>query len=160
MADAIRQLHELGRISDRNAHWLAIRAMRLTAFLQSACHANWPFGVSWEKLCSANRSGAAAVDARPMTVCIPDPLEFMQAIEPYANGRSLPVGWHVTSDSIAARVAELVSAEELVLIKACPPPMTLNRQTDFGAWAAAGYVDEWFPQVAPNVRHVRAVALV
>jgi aspartokinase-like uncharacterized kinase len=55
---------------------------------------------------------------------------------------ALPVGWHVTSDSIAASVA----AEHglpLLLVKSVPPP-----HDELDRIAAAGWVDEWFPTAA------------
>ena len=54
----------------------------------------------------------------------------------------LPVGWHVTSDSIAAVVAT-THAAGLLLVKSVPPPCA-----DLARAAAAGWVDDFFPTAA------------
>lgn len=63
---------------------------------------------------------------------------------PARRGR-LPVGWDVTSDSIAAAVAHDTAAA-LVLAKRLPPPAT-----DLTALAAAGWVDGYLPEAAQRV---------
>jgi aspartokinase-like uncharacterized kinase len=57
---------------------------------------------------------------------------------------TLPIGWRVTSDSIAAAVAATVGAE-LILAKRVPPP---GPASDLESLAAAGWVDEHFPTAA------------
>jgi len=56
----------------------------------------------------------------------------------------LPVGWHVTSDSIAAVVAA-ECGRSLVLVKSVPPP---SPGDDLPALAAAGWIDGYFPAAA------------
>jgi hypothetical protein len=57
---------------------------------------------------------------------------------------ALPVGWHVTSDSIAALVAARLH-RPLVLAKSVPPPAAA---ADLRALADAGWIDPWFPDAA------------
>jgi 5-(aminomethyl)-3-furanmethanol phosphate kinase len=71
-----------------------------------------------------------------------------------ARWRSLPVGWHVTSDSIAALVAA-VSGAALVLVKSVSPPAD-----DVAAAAAAGWLDPHFPLAAEGVATIRWTAPV
>jgi aspartokinase-like uncharacterized kinase len=59
----------------------------------------------------------------------------------------LPVGWHVTSDSIAALVAT-VHDMWLVLAKSTPPPA---RETELVRLAEMGWVDGYFPTAAARV---------
>ncbi len=66
----------------------------------------------------------------------------------------LPSCWSVTSDSIAAHFARELGAEQLVLLKSADPPQPANPH----AWAAAGYVDAYFPQAAAGLR-IEAVNL-
>ena len=67
----------------------------------------------------------------------------------YAVG-PLPESWDVTSDSIAARLAEIIAADELVLLKSAPAAPGLLHEI-----AAAGYVDNFFPQAAEGLMRVR-----
>lgn len=64
----------------------------------------------------------------------------------------LPVGWHVTSDSIAAFVAAAIGAG-LVLAKSVPPP-----EGDRAVVAAAGWVDPWFPEAASRLASIEWTA--
>lgn len=65
---------------------------------------------------------------------------------------TLPAGWHVTSDSIAAAVAAAAAAE-LLLAKSVPPPVGGVAEV-----AAAGWVDAHFPVVAASLSHIAWVA--
>jgi aspartokinase-like uncharacterized kinase len=57
----------------------------------------------------------------------------------------LPASWEVTSDSIAATIAEALKADELVLLKSTS--------------ASAQIVDSYFATAAANLPHVRIVNL-
>ena len=59
-----------------------------------------------------------------------------------------------TSDSIAARLAEVLGADEVVLLKSQDPPS----QASLAELAASGYVDAWFPEAAAGLS-VRLVNL-
>lgn len=61
---------------------------------------------------------------------------------------ALPVGWQVTSDSIAATVAA-AHGLPLVLVKSAPPP-----HDDIERLAALGWVDAWFPTAALPLAHI------
>ncbi|MBM4023500.1 MAG: hypothetical protein FJ284_14920 [Planctomycetes bacterium] len=69
-------------------------------------------------------------------------------------GQQLPTGWHVTSDSIAAAVAE-ATGRGLVLAKSVPPP---NHGWSLEALATAGWVDAHFPRAAEAVTPIRWAA--
>jgi hypothetical protein len=64
--------------------------------------------------------------------------------------RDLPVGWEVTSDSIAAVVAAAHDGR-LMLAKRVPPPGGL---TDLAALAQAGWIDEHFPNAACGLKAI------
>ncbi len=68
--------------------------------------------------------------------------------------RLLPVGWHVTSDSIAACVAS-VGDGGLMIAKSVPPPASPD---DLEGLAAAGWVDRAFPAAAATVRSIEWAA--
>ena len=63
----------------------------------------------------------------------------------------LPHRWSVTSDSIAARIAGCLSAEELVLLKSVDPPEP--------AVCGPPFVDEHFAVACEALRRVRCVNL-
>ena len=67
----------------------------------------------------------------------------------------LPHNWRVTSDTIAARVADRLGAIELVLLKSA----TLPAGTDRAAAARLGLVDPEFPRAAAPILYVSYVNL-
>jgi aspartokinase-like uncharacterized kinase len=77
---------------------------------------------------------------------------------PLAEGRThltLPHTWAVTSDSIAAHVAEILCATELVLLKSTSLPHSCATQVA----AEQGYVDAFFPKAAAKASKIRVVNL-
>ena len=77
---------------------------------------------------------------------------------PATGGQSarapLPCTWQVTSDSIAARVAARIGADELVLLKSTLP----SAASDLEYWSRHGFVDGYFASAAAGLA-VRAVNL-
>lgn len=139
--DAIRRRWRSGGLSDADAHWAAIDVMddhtrRLARAL------NYRAYVRLRELQEVEAGGVAVFP----------PGRFLREKEPTLPGARLPVGWRATSDSIAARVAEALGAD-LILIKSAPPPAgALPR--DYSALAAGGYVDEHFPRASLALRRV------
>ena len=115
-ADVVAQMDRIHRLGEEKSHWLALEALGLTTSLLLALAAEGRPSFAVEDLCSFARRD----DGRP---------------------GCLPHCWEVTSDSLAARVAEVVGARELVLLKSVTIPPELG-------WAEAsrcGYVDGYFP---------------
>jgi hypothetical protein len=83
-----------------------------------------------------------------------EPEQFLREVEPKLVSRPLPHTWDVTSDSIAARLAAVLQACELVLLKSTLP----QPGTEIDRAAAEGYVDRYFPVAARGLA-VRAVNL-
>ncbi|MFM9059717.1 MAG: hypothetical protein ACKOSQ_11450 [Planctomycetaceae bacterium] len=110
-------------------HRLAIDCMAITARLVAA---------SLGAPIVAEPAGAAA------TAVLDAPV-WLAHVDRFAR---LPVGWHVTSDSIAALVAAELGAT-LLLVKSVAPP-----HDDIGRLAATGWVDAWFPTAARGLAHV------
>lgn len=145
----VRQLHDLTdrfRVGAEDAHWLAVRTMGLQARLLGAL-LDLPV---FEDLDDCLRSSigdapqAGAAPDRPCTgatlrgrVAVFDPLRLIQD----DAGNSLPAGWHVTSDSIAAFVARQARAARLVLLKSVG-----SADVTIADAAARGWVDEHFPR--------------
>lgn len=145
LADAVRDMHSRRPLSDSVAHWLCIRAMQLQTEMLAA------------ELSEAGiaRSVAELRDARPTArLVIVDPWRFIHDDDPRFSTAPLPESWDVTSDSIAARLAHVTTAAELVLLKSATAPMTELQQL-----SAADYVDGFFSQAARGLPHIRLVNL-
>jgi aspartokinase-like uncharacterized kinase len=146
LAEAIRRADEALHLGEETSHWLCIDVLGITAqMLAAALKCNEPES-SWHRLCAqlAKKSGSVVFDPR----------SFLREIEPQLSGCLLPRDWSVTSDSIAARVAEALGAGELVLLK--------SRDAPTGDWqelAQIGYVDCHFSRAVATLPRVRTVNL-
>ena len=80
------------------------------------------------------------------------PEAFLREEEPYAPGTPLPTGWHVTSDSIAARLAVLLGARRLRLLKSRSPSSA--ELCDWNVASRRGLVDPFFPRLAGDIPQV------
>ncbi|MGH7138238.1 MAG: hypothetical protein ACREHD_21000 [Pirellulales bacterium] len=130
------------QLTDVEAHWLAIAAMLANArtLKEQLPEAAW-------------RDHVRDMRASAGTLAILNPVTFMRYDDPQHPLGALPANWSVTSDSIAARAAELAEADELVVLKSASPPAA-DRSEEL---AAAGYVDAYFSAAVRTVAHVRFV---
>ena len=92
---------------------------------------------------------------RTVVRAIFDCSEWLHSVEPHLSGNPLPVGWHTTSDSIAARIANVWRADELILCKSVSAGGLGPEHHD---WVTRGIVDENFPRVC-RTQNVRVVNL-
>jgi aspartokinase-like uncharacterized kinase len=149
LAEAVRRLDEIHHLSPRDAHWLAAETMQITAkFVASRLP---------ESL-GTKRFDELMVVSAAEGVVIFDAWQFLCEVEPTLPGERLPESWDTTSDSIAARLAVAVDAEELVLLKSALPRWASGSAT-IHALAAEGYVDAALPRIAPELRRLRCVNL-
>lgn len=79
---------------------------------------------------------------------------WLKMLEPLVNGTRLPESWDVTSDSIAARLAICLEADELVFLKSAEPP-----RRNLQELADVGYVDKFLPKLAGELPPWRMVNL-
>ncbi|MCH8043407.1 MAG: hypothetical protein IID44_06775 [Planctomycetes bacterium] len=150
-ADAVRQESRRRPLDQRTAHWMCIDAMSITARLV----ADW---MSDALLLDDVNEFVRPQGETPLAIL--DARSFLREVEPTLPGERLPESWDVTSDSIAARVARYVEAEELVLLKStlpCGPAMCGSANPL--AWAEVDYVDRFFPNVTRDLRRLRCVDL-
>jgi 5-(aminomethyl)-3-furanmethanol phosphate kinase len=141
-ADIVRDFDLDHGLGDEAVHRLALQAMTINAQLLAAlipgsCVIDGPdlAELLWEQ------------KRRPIL----DALAFCES----DDADALPHTWAVTSDSIAARLAVVAGATELVLVKSASPP-----PGDVAAWAECGYVDAWLPRMLAGTDiRVRAVNL-
>ncbi len=145
LADVIRAADETHRLGDDAAHWLAVKAMSIQAEIARTLLPD----------CAGMIAELAKLQrlAEP-GLFVAEPWSLLQQDENARDendldGGTLPHSWDVTSDSIAARIAQVWEADELVLLKAGWPQAARD---DAEALAEEGYVDRHFPVVVSNVR--------
>jgi 5-(aminomethyl)-3-furanmethanol phosphate kinase len=150
LADVIRQADATHRLGEPTAHQLCVELLGVTARLLHSLLADRAALTTFAELLETRR-------AHRLPRCLVlDPCEFLTHQEPAAAGNPLPHTWDVTSDSIAARIAEVLAADELVLLKSREPP----QDSSLAALAADDYVDRYFPVAASGFRgKVRMVNL-
>ncbi len=146
LVDEVRRWHDTHPIDQEAAHWICIDLMSVTARLLYSSLAN-----------TSLTDDILDLRHRPVQpACVVfDSAHWLRDQEPASRGRQLPIGWRVTSDSIAARLAEVLDAAELVLMKSSLP----TDDCDLKGLADAGYVDEAFPVLASGLRSIRFVDL-
>lgn len=140
IVDEIRRLDQVHRFGEVESHWLAIDALALTSRIlgrllpdarviddDAEIRTCWDEG-AWPIL-SPGRT------LRKLDSC---------------SGSGLPATWDVTSDSIAAWIAEHLAADRLILIKSRRiPPGSSRTQA-----VAAGFVDPIFTAAARSLGRV------
>jgi aspartokinase-like uncharacterized kinase len=143
-AEMIRTLDHIHHLGEETCHWLALQSLRLTARL----------------LCQM-LPGSAVVNSlsrcRPAWQTGKVPILDLFAFATDDEGRpgTLPHCWDVSSDSLAARVAQVVAAREVVLLKSVTIPPGLT-------WVEAGrrgFVDAFFAMALGQGLSARAVNL-
>jgi len=117
-------------------HDLAIDAMRLTARLVAA----------------AMRLPLVAIPPDDGNTAVLDVPTWLAV---GSRAATLPIGWEVTSDAIAARVA-VEHRGSLLLAKSVPPPPCPGDQ--LATLARAGWVDEHFPVAAGSLSTIEWAA--
>ena len=100
------------------------------------------------------RGSALPPGSSQSRVMILDPWRFLHDEEPWLAREPLPESWDVTSDSIAARLAQLARADELVLLKSALPA-----EETIAEMSASRFVDRYFPQASAGLERVRFVNL-
>lgn len=143
-ANFVRDLDHTHGMDDTISHDLAVRSMDLTSHClasllprqMSVVDHFSEFGAVWN-------AGKTPVIA---------PHRFLTEVDALSP-QALPASWRVTSDSIAARLAECVGAHDLILLKSKDvPPGTTIRQA-----VRHGLVDPMLPQVAARVQRVMSL---
>lgn len=132
-ADAVRAAQKTLAFSDAAAHDMALMAMHQMA--HAMCDLE-PRLVPAETL----ESMAAAWRRRRVPVWLPLRL---------CNGdRRIPRDWSITSDGLAARLAERLCDAEIALVKSCP----VRARASAATLARDGIVDPVFPIIVSRAR--------
>jgi aspartokinase-like uncharacterized kinase len=146
-ANAIRRYDSIHHLGDEAAHWLAIRAMGLSAHL---LHAILPHS---DVVCDLNECRDCWKASR---LPILDPAPMLQRAE-QAGRQTPPHAWSATSDSIAAYVAHAWQCESLILLKSTDLPTGGGDALEVAC--QAGLVDPHFAAAAQNLPEVWLVNL-
>lgn len=143
-ADIVRKLQPIHSLTDESAHNVALASMRVGEELLLELFPHTAPTASMDDLRQAWGANKIAIIHAS---------SFLAAEEPAAK---LPLerSWSVTSDSIAAWIATLVGANELLLLKSVAAPKTTLTEA-----ASDGFVDEAFPRYAAQVPVTRWVNL-
>ena len=129
-------------LDDVTAHWAAIDIMHRNA-LQLATELDIPV-TTFDRLPRVPQPGATMLDV----------VNFMREVEPRCSGTRLPATWDVTSDAIAGRMAVVLGANELVLLKSRPAS---HKTDDLESLATDGLIDAFLPILRDEVPAVTFV---
>ncbi|MEX2168694.1 MAG: hypothetical protein WD851_05260 [Pirellulales bacterium] len=141
LVESLRAMDRVNAISTNHAHWAAIQLMDVNAGLLQ----QW-----WPQLHAIDSVEKLRIRCNEVGVTLFRVEAFLREREPRLAGTRLPTGWQVTSDSIAARIAETLNAPQLILVKAAS-----WNATDWQEAAEVGVVDLFFPRIAAKLRAVR-----
>ena len=127
-ADAVRAIQPQLQLSDHDAHGLALLAMHQIGLVIIRRHARFAPVASLDEITSA-------LAAAKIPVWNPFALQH--------DDTTIPADWTVTSDALAARLAERLGRAHVALLKSCaiPPDATL------AALTSAGFVDPVFAKI-------------
>jgi len=126
-ADAVRDLQPALQFDDRTAHRLALLAMEQMAEYIASRQSGMKVARTLDEISDAVIDGQIPVWA---------PLQMI------GDDQSVCASWDVTSDALAARLAELMGAR-LVVLKS----VNCGSQADAGELASKGIVDNAFPEI-------------
>ena len=143
--DQVRKWDRMYSLGETRSHWLALRALSITARVVEKVVPGLELADSIESAESVWKAGR---------IPIFDPFQFILDIDE-GSLDSLPRRWRVTSDSIAARMAVVFGAQELILLKSTSFPERIS----MAEAAGLGLVDGYFPTAARDVPRVIAINL-
>jgi aspartokinase-like uncharacterized kinase len=147
LAECIRDADQRFSLGDEPAHWLAVDCLSITSRLLAVAGDFSSFLDRYDDLLAwraTSALGNVVLDAR----------EYLRQFEATLPGVPLPRDWTATSDSIAARLAETIGADELCLLKSSPPP-----RASLTELSASGYVDQHFSVAAARLPAPRFIDL-
>lgn len=158
VVDAVRELSALHQYDEEFLHWLCIDLLDVSYRLLSAQLHDWASVTTASGLEVVLRERACA-PAEPCR-CLVSVAAFYASATESQLPIQLPRSWDTTSDSIAALLAQVTNADELVLLKSCnlasPAPQS---RPDWEKLARLGVVDNAFPVIADGLPCVRCANL-
>jgi aspartokinase-like uncharacterized kinase len=145
--ERLRHWQRQFNLTQMQAHLNAVQAMSFNTsrIAQSSCRS--PLITSWKVL----NDFVHSENTRPTTIMF-NCLSFVRDVEPTLVGSRLSPDWSCTSDSIAARIAQVLGAEKLTLLKS-----STAGSSDLQTLQYTNYVDPSFPQIAADIKSVTFV---
>lgn len=145
--EAMRELSQRFELDEPAMHWRCIRLLRATYEVTGELFPHWqPIGAG---------DLLEGVIAEP-----PQRGQWLIAVDTFyspatAKAAGLPICWGTTTDAIAAYLARVTEADELVLLKSCPIPADASLEH----LTRAGIVDTAFANALPRDLHLRVEQL-
>jgi len=146
--ETIRAIDAKQPLGVERAHWICVSLMDVTAGLVGAMLSEL-FVVDSTADLKRRLAEPGATLLRPS--------QFVSHVEPMLPGIRLPADWSVTSDAIAGRLAVVLGADELVLLKSALPPFAAGADDWLAQLAQAAYVDRFLPCLADELPVLRCV---
>jgi aspartokinase-like uncharacterized kinase len=146
LADVLRDLDTVHALGEGRSHSLALRILDTTAQILAAILPGTRVVASLDELPPTWRIGVHPILA-PRLV-----LDDDHRRNPLS---SLPHTWSSTTDSISARIARILGASELIVLKSVTPPPDLSLSTA----ATLGLIDPEFPSIARDLPLVSYINL-
>ena len=144
LVDSLRAIDRENSLPTESSHWRAIELMEVAARVA----VDWLPGIRIVKCLQELRERIQEPGA---TIFVAT--SFLREEEPKMPGEKLEIGWHVTSDSIAARLAFCLGTGRLTLLKSVPLGDDVT-VADWGDAAERGLVDGFFSRLAPSLRTI------
>lgn len=144
-ADFVRELDSVHGIGDKRSHGLALRALDLTAQVVAALVPGLAVVDRIDELSGVWERGRVPVLA---------PRWYLENLDG-RSARPLAESWEVSTDSIAARLAVYLGADELRLLKSVGPGEVRCR----AELARVGLIDPAFPTVSAPLNRLCVVNL-
>ena len=114
LAEQIRRWDELFSLGQQTSHWLCVDLLDVTARMLNAM-------LPEALYCREHQALRPMSDLGTDRLIVFAPARFLREDESDVTGMQLPHSWDATSDSIAAPLAEVATADELVLLKSSLP---------------------------------------
>lgn len=151
LVEAVRTLDDVHDFDSRWSHWLCVDLLSHTSRLAQQIFPGWACITTHGEL-----QEALNAESEEASFSLVDVVAFYSRT---ISSSILPENWNTTSDSIAAYLAKVTKADELVLLKSTGADVTETTLAGFAAWQSDGLVDDAFPKVAKGISRVRLVNL-
>jgi len=151
LVDVLRRWHRRHGWDEATAHWAAVQALDVNAWLLHRMLPGSRLLQQPEQFFPWHQQALAEAGAKRWAVCAP--WGWLRRGDWGRPLPELPASWEVTSDSLAAWVAGKLEAWRLVLLKSAPPPPSLQAAVE------QRYVDRWLPRVVACLEGMELCAL-